>query len=59
MNKQTNIKIHNRINARVDEFILTIAEEYNPNWHISPKKYIKFIRKRVYKQLNQYKKELT
>ena len=56
MNKQTNVRMHNRINARIDEFIYTIAEEYNPNWNISPKKYVRLIRKKVNKQLKQYKK---
>lgn len=59
MNKQTNVYIHNRINARVDEFILAISEEYNPDWNIAPKTYVNFVRDRVYKQLAQYEKELT
>lgn len=59
MNKKTNVYIHNRINANVDEFILSIAENYNPDWNISPKMYVNLVRDRVYKQLKQCEKELT
>lgn len=59
MDKKTNVYIHTRINTRVDEFILSIAEEYNPDWNISPKTYVNLIRDRIYKQLKQYEKELT
>ncbi len=59
MDKKTNVYIHNCINACVDEFILNIAEEYNPDWNISPKVYINLVRDRIYKQLKQYEKELA
>ena len=50
----------NRINRAIDEFILTIAEDYNPDWQkISFHKYINLVRDKVLKQLAQLEKETS
>ena len=48
----------NNINRAVDEFILTIAENYNEDWQkISHKQYLNLVKDRVFKQLKQLEKE--
>ena len=52
------IYAQNCINRAVDEFILTIAEDYNTDWKtVSHKKYINLVRDRVLKSLKQLEKE--
>lgn len=58
MDKRTSAYIHTCINDAVEDFILSIAAEYNPDWNTTPKAYVNLIRDRVYKQLKQYEEEL-
>ena len=46
------------INHAVDEFILTLADNYNPDWtKLSYSQYINLARDRVLKQLKQFERE--
>ena len=48
----------NSISRAVDEFILTIAENYNEDWQkISHKQYLNLVKDRVLKQLKQLEQE--
>ena len=48
----------NSISRTVDEFILTIAENYNEDWQkISHKQYLNLVKDRVLKQLKQLEQE--
>lgn len=57
MNKREKVYIQNRINKRVAEFIIEIAELYNPDWDCSMSKYLDFVTDRVNKQLKQLREE--
>ena len=56
MNKER-YYINNQINSYVDEFILEIAEAYNPDWDTPRTTYINLLTDRLNKQLKQLKKE--
>ena len=48
----------NSISRAGDEFILTIAENYNEDWQkISHKQYLNLVKDRVLKQLKQLEQE--
>lgn len=57
MNKREKVYIQNRINQRVDEFIIEIAELYNCDWDCPMSKYLDFVTDRVNKQLRQLCRE--